>query len=119
MGGVVGGHGQGAAHDPHLEVARGVGQKVLHRAQSRRLGQQQFVGVALAHEAEVFGQDRQLGPGAGGLVEQGARGAEVGVQADARDHLDGGDFHGDSSPATGAGMVDRRGQLTSARLRAA
>ncbi len=92
--GIVGGHGHGAAHHPEFQVARSVAEKVLHPAQAGGLGQHQLVGVFFAHEAEVLGQNHELGPFGGGQAHQAQGFTEVGVQAAARDHLNGGDFHG-------------------------
>ena len=76
--GQIGDQRQGAAHHPQPEVAGRALQHGLDGAMAGRLGPGQLVGVALAHEAEVFGQHGQLGTLVGGLRQQVSGGGEVG-----------------------------------------
>ena len=92
--------GQRAAHNPQPQLTRRGRQKLLNAAVSRLLAQRQLVGVALAHDAEILGQGRQLRAFARRLLQQGACCGEVGIERDARHHLNSGYFHC-FSPAVG------------------
>ena len=65
------------------EVASRALQHGLDGAMAGCLGPGQLVGVALAHEAEVFGQHGQLGTLVGGLRQQVSGGGEVGEHVSA------------------------------------
>ena len=89
--------GQGAANQPQV-VAQGLfAQKGLQRAVARRFGMGEFVAVAVAHQAEIFGQRGQFRPLVGRLLQQACGRGEVGGYIGGGNHLDGGNVHGANS----------------------
>ncbi len=85
---------QGAADDPQAEAAGGAGKKVLNRAAAGFFAHAHFVGVGLAHEAEIFGQHGQPRALGRGLFEQALGALQIGGDGGAGNHLKSGDFHG-------------------------
>ena len=87
------GHRQRAANNPDAEPTRPVAQEILHCAAPSRLLEPELVAVFQAHHAKVLGQHGQLGALSCGLLEQHGSGVKIGLQRQARDHLDGSYFH--------------------------
>ena len=68
---------QRAADEPDAELVRDAAQELLDRPFAGRFGDRQLVAVALSHQAEIFGQQRQLGTGFGGVLQELAGTAQV------------------------------------------
>ena len=90
---VVGRERQGARHNPQPQAVRLFGHKVLDRPCAKALLDGEFVVVLAADQAKVFGQDRQLGPGVGSLLQQHAGLRQVVGQRLGGHHLQGSDEH--------------------------
>jgi hypothetical protein len=84
---------QRARCDPKSVPAGLLGHEILQRAGARRLGQGEFVGLAVAKQAKILGQHRQFGACLRRLRQSRASRAQIGLHIGAGDHLDGGHFH--------------------------
>ena len=77
-----------------MQAPGGVCQKLLDGAITKGFLHLQFVGVAVAEQAEIFGQHRQFRTVCSGSLQQTPGAAQVGLDLRAGDHLYCGYFHG-------------------------
>ena len=80
MAAVAGPQRHRAAHNPELQLARALRQKVLHRPLAGRFCNVQLVGVLAAHQAKILRQHGQLGARCTGPLQQLPGGIQVSLQ---------------------------------------
>ena len=102
---VLRGQRQCAAHNPEAKRFRRMTQKILDRAVADGFARRQLVGVPQTHDAKVFGQQRQLGPLCGGLMQQVVGARQVGLHAGSGDHLNRCQLHEISSRSENGGRI--------------
>jgi hypothetical protein len=92
-----GGQGQTSGHNPQPKGLGRLGHALLDRARAPGFLDAQFVRVAQAHQAKVFGQHSQFSPLLCGLSQQIQSLQEVDRAVAGAGHLKGGNFHGGGS----------------------